>query len=161
MAQRGLNKVMLIGRVGQAPEVRIMSQSGKPVANFSLATNENWKDKMTGEMNEKTEWHRCVAYDRLAEIIRDYVTKGMMIYVEGKLQTRKWQDQSGQDRYTTEIVINEMQMLSGKGDSAGNYSNAEDSSYEIYEEAELKPMPAPKKSPAPPKTPMGGEDIPF
>ncbi len=160
MAQRGLNKVMLIGRLGQDPDVRVMGQSGKAVANFSIATNESWKDRNTGEMNERTEWHRCVAYDRLAEIMRDYVNKGMMIYVEGRLQTRKWQDQSGQDKYTTEIVVNEMQMLSGKGESAGSY-NAEESSYEVYSPAENKPAPAAKKSSPPAKPPMGGEDIPF
>lgn len=163
MAQRGLNKVMLIGRLGQDPDVRVMPQSGKSVANFSIATNESWKDRNTGDVNERTEWHRCVAYDRLAEIIRDYVTKGMMVYVEGRLQTRKWQDQSGNDKYTTEIVVNEMQMLSGKNDSAGNYSDTEDSSYEVYTPAENKSAPVAKKSPAgkPSAPPSGGEDIPF
>lgn len=114
-----LNKVMVIGRLGRDPDIRYMP-SGKPVANFSVATSERWKDKQTGEKQERTEWHNCVAFDKLAEIIQEYVKKGSQIYVEGKLQTRKWQDKDGKDRYTTEIVASQMQMLGGKpqGDRA-------------------------------------------
>lgn len=113
----GVNKVILIGNVGKEPEIKQM-QSGNSVANVTLATSEKWKDKNSGEQKEKTEWHRVVFFRRLAEIVGQYVAKGSKIYVEGKLQTRKWQDQNGQDRYTTEIVADQMQMLSGKVESA-------------------------------------------
>ena len=108
----GINKVILVGNLGQDPEIKY-TQSGDAVANFSLATSETWKDK-AGVKQERTEWHRCVAWRKLAEIIQQYVRKGSKIYVEGKLQTRKWQGSDGQDRYTTEIVVSEMQMLDGK-----------------------------------------------
>lgn len=114
MAQHGVNKVILIGNLGQDPEIRYM-QNGKAVANMSIATSESWNDQQ-GQKQEKTEWHRITAYDKLAEIIGEYVKKGSKIYVEGKLQTRKWQDQQGQDKYTTEVIINQMQMLDGKKD---------------------------------------------
>ena len=117
----GINKVILVGNVGQDPEIRYTPQ-GAAVANLSVATSESWKDKNTGEQQEKTEWHRVVAFRRLAEIIGEYVNKGSKVYIEGKLQTRKWQDNNGQDRYTTEIVANEMQMLGSRGrndDSVG------------------------------------------
>lgn len=114
MAQHGVNKVILIGNLGQDPEIRYM-QNGKAVANLSIATSESWNDQQ-GQKQEKTEWHRITAYDKLAEIIGEYVKKGSKIYVEGKLQTRKWQDQQGQDKYTTEVIINQMQMLDGKKD---------------------------------------------
>jgi len=110
-----VNKVILIGRLGKDPETRYMT-SGEAVTNATLATSENWKDK-SGEKQEKTEWHNLVFYRRLAEIAGEYLKKGSQIYVEGKLQTRKWQDKEGKDRYTTEIVVNEMTMLGGK--SAG------------------------------------------
>lgn len=117
---RGVNKAIIVGNVGQDPEVRY-NQNGKAMASLSVATSEKWKDKNTGQQQEKTEWHRIVAFGKLAEIIGEYVKKGSQVYVEGKLQTRKWQDQSGQDRYTTEIIANEMQMLGGRGDgSTGN-----------------------------------------
>ena len=112
---RGINKVILVGNVGNDPEIKY-SQSGKPVANLSIATSESWKDKNTGENQVKTEWHRIVAWDKLADIIGKYVTKGSQIYIEGKLQTRKWQDQNGIDRYTTEVVASTMQMLGSKND---------------------------------------------
>ena len=120
MASRGVNKVILIGNAGKDPEVRYMP-NGNAVANLTLATSESWKDKNTGETQERTEWHRVVFFRRLGEIVGEYVKKGSKIYVEGKLQTRKWQDQNGQDRYTTEIVADEMQMLDsrGAGGSAG------------------------------------------
>lgn len=114
MSKRGVNKVVLLGNLGKDPEVRYMQGNGGAVANFTLATSESWKDKQTGEQQERTEWHRVVLYDRLAEIAGEYLKKGSKVYVEGSLRTRKWQDQSGQDKYTTEIVANEMQMLDGR-----------------------------------------------
>lgn len=115
---RGINKVILIGNLGQDPEIK-STANGAAIANFSVATSESWKDKATGQQQERTEWHRVVAFNRLAEIIGQYVKKGSKIYIEGSLRTRKWQDQNGQDRYTTEIVANEMQMLDSRGGSAG------------------------------------------
>jgi single-strand DNA-binding protein len=116
---RGINKVILIGNLGTDPEVRYMP-SGSAVTNVSIATSENWKDKESGEQKERTEWHRVVFFNRLAEIAGEYLRKGSKIYIEGRLQTRKWQDKSGMDRYTTEIVAGEMQMLDSKGSSGGN-----------------------------------------
>jgi len=119
---RGVNKVILIGTLGSDPEVRYMP-NGNAVANISLATNESWKDKNTGQMQEKTEWHRVVVFGKLAEVAGEYLRKGSQAYFEGKLQTRKWQDQAtGQDKYTTEVVVDfggQMQMLGGRGDSQG------------------------------------------
>jgi single-strand DNA-binding protein len=114
MASRGVNKVILIGNLGQDPEVRYMPNGGA-VCNITVATSETWKDKNTGEQQEKTEWHRVVMFRRLAEIAGEYLKKGSKVYLEGRLQTRKWQDQQGQDRYTTEIVADEMQMLDSRG----------------------------------------------
>lgn len=115
---RGVNKVIIIGNLGAEPEVRYMP-SGGAVTTLSVATSESWKDKQTGQTQERTEWHRIVFYNRLAEIARDYLHKGSKVYVEGSLRTRKWQDKtSGQDRYTTEIIANGMQMLDGRGASA-------------------------------------------
>lgn len=108
----GVNKVIIVGNLGQDPEIKYTS-GGDAVANFSVATSETWKDK-AGAKQERTEWHRCVAWRKLAEIIQQYVRKGSKIYIEGKLQTRKWQGSDGQDRYTTEIVVDQMQMLDGK-----------------------------------------------
>lgn len=126
MATKGVNKVILVGNIGQDPEVRYMP-NGNAVANLSLATSESWKDQ-GGQLQERTEWHRLTMYRRLAEIAGEYLRKGSQIYVEGKLQTRKWQDQSGQDKYTTEIIVDQMQMLGGKGgggggQNEGGYSN--------------------------------------
>ena len=120
---RGVNKVILVGNLGQDPEVRY-SPNGGAIANISVATSESWKDKNTGEQVDKTEWHRVVFFRRLAEIAGEYLKKGSKVYIEGKLQTRKWQDKNGQDRYTTEIVANEMQMLDSRGGST-NFSQAE------------------------------------
>ena len=114
---RGVNKVILVGNLGQDPEVKYMP-SGQAVCNISVATTESWNDKNSGEKVEKTEWHRVVFFRRLAEIAGEYLRKGSQVYIEGRLQTRKWQDQSGNDRYTTEIVANDMQMLGGKGGTA-------------------------------------------
>ena len=116
MAQRGVNKVILVGNIGQDPESKFLP-SGGAVCNISIATSESWKDKTTGQPVERTEWHRVVFFNRLAEIAGEYLKKGSKVYVEGKLQTRKWQDQSGNDRYSTEIVANEMQMLDSKGEA--------------------------------------------
>ncbi len=110
---RGINKAIIVGTLGQDPDVRYTA-SGSPVVNVSVATNESWKDKQTGEAQERTEWHRIVIFGKLAEIAAQYLKKGTQVYFEGKIQTRKWQDQSGQDRYSTEIVANEMQMLGGR-----------------------------------------------
>jgi single-strand DNA-binding protein len=116
---RGVNKVILIGNLGKDPEVRYMP-SGSAVANLTLATTDSWKDKQSGEQQERTEWHNLVFYGRLAEIVGEYCKKGSKIYVEGRLQTRKWQDKnSGTDRYTTEIIVNDMQMLDSRGGGGG------------------------------------------
>ncbi|MEY1663141.1 single-stranded DNA-binding protein [Isoalcanivorax beigongshangi] len=117
---RGINKVILIGNLGQDPETRFMP-SGGAVTNVSLATSESWKDKNSGQMQERTEWHRVVFFNRLAEIAGEYLKKGSKVYIEGSLRTRKWQGQDGQDRYTTEIVASEMQMLDGRGDGGGGF----------------------------------------
>lgn len=124
---RGINKVILIGNLGNDPEIRYMP-SGGAVANISLATSESWKDKQTGETHDRTEWHRVVFFNRLAEIAGEYLRKGSKIYIEGSLRTRKWQDKNGQDRYTTEIVGNEMQMLDSRGGSNFEQSSAGSSS---------------------------------
>ncbi|HID45567.1 MAG TPA: single-stranded DNA-binding protein [Chromatiaceae bacterium] len=114
MASRGINKVILIGNLGKDPETRYMP-SGGAVTNITVATSETWKDKQSGEQQERTEWHRVVFFNRLAEIAGEYLKKGSKVYIEGSLRTRKWQGQDGQDRYTTEIVANEMQMLDSRG----------------------------------------------
>jgi len=121
---RGVNKVILIGNLGTDPETRYMP-SGNAVTNLSVATNERWRDKQSGEMQERTEWHRVVLYARLAEIAAEYLRKGSQVYLEGRLQTRKWQGKDGQDRWTTEIVANEMQMLGGRG-GGGPAAGADD-----------------------------------
>lgn len=118
---RGINKVILIGNLGADPETRFMP-SGGAVTNVNIATSESWKDKQSGQMQERTEWHRVVFFNRLAEIAGEYLKKGSKVYIEGSLRTRKWQGQDGQDRYTTEIVANEMQMLDSRGGGGdGNY----------------------------------------
>ena len=115
---RGVNKVILVGNLGADPEVRYAA-SGSAVTNARLATTDQWKDRQTGEQQERTEWHRLVFFSRLAEIAGEYLKKGSKVYVEGRLQTRKWQGQDGQDRYTTEVVVNDMQMLDGPGGMGG------------------------------------------
>ena len=127
---RGVNKVTLIGNLGNDPEVRY-GKNGNAVANVSLATAESWRDKDSGEQQERTEWHRVVFFGRLAEIVSEYLHKGSQVYVEGRLQTNKWQDKEGNDRYTTQIVANEMQMLGGRSGASANKE------------------PAPNKDPAP------------
>lgn len=127
MAKGTLNKVQLIGRMGADPEIRYMPNGGA-VANLRLATNDGYKDRQTGQFVEQTEWHRVVCFARLAEIAGEYVKKGSLIYIDGRIRTNKWQDQSGQDRYTTEVVANEMQLLGGRGDGGGSTSNEFDQS---------------------------------
>ncbi|MFQ0991365.1 single-stranded DNA-binding protein [Gilliamella apicola] len=121
MANRGINRVILVGNLGRDPEVRYMP-NGNAVANFNIATSESWKDKQTGETHDRTEWHRIVVFGKLAEIAGQYLKKGTQVYLEGQLQTRKWQDQSGQDHYTTEVVINPLggtlQMLGSRENGA-------------------------------------------
>lgn len=145
---RGVNKVILIGNLGKDPEVRY-TPSGLAVANITLATSESWKDKTSGEMQEKTEWHRVVFYQRLAEIAGEYLRKGSKVFVEGRLQTRKWQDKTtGQDKYTTEIIADNMQMLDSKGGSSDSAS---------YE----KPAAAMASAGAAPALETFDDDIPF
>jgi len=124
---RGVNKVILIGNLGKDPEVRYMP-SGSAVTNVTIATSESWKDKQSGEQQERTEWHNIVFFNRLAEIAGEYLKKGSKVYVEGSLRTRKWQDKEGKDRYTTEIVAGEMQMLDSKGGGGGGASQAREGS---------------------------------
>lgn len=131
MASRGINKVIVLGNLGKDPEVRYMPSGGQ-VTNITVATSESWKDKDTGETKEVTEWHRIVFFNRLAEIAGQYLKKGSQVYIEGALKTRKWQGQDGQDRYTTEIVASEMQMLGGRGGSGGGQHDSggyDDSGY--------------------------------
>jgi single-strand DNA-binding protein len=130
---RGVNKVILIGHLGQDPQSRAMP-SGKAVVNLRLATSDQWRDKQTGENKEATEWHNVVMFDRLAEIAAEYLRKGSHIYVEGRIRTRKWQDREGQDRYTTEIVANEMQMLGGRGSGERSAGAAPDRAPQRSEE---------------------------
>ena len=111
---RGINKVIIVGNLGGDPETRYMP-SGSAVTNLTVATNESWKDKQTGEQKDSTEWHKVAMFNRLAEIAAEYLRKGSQVYIEGKLRTRKWQDKNGQDRWTTEIIADEMQMLGGRG----------------------------------------------
>ena len=127
-----VNKVILVGRLGKDPETRYMT-NGEAVTNATLATSENWKDK-SGEKQEKTEWHNLVFYRRLAEVAGEYLKKGAQVYIEGKIQTRKYQTKEGQDRYTTEIIVNEMQMLGSKSGGAG--------SFEVVENQSSSPAPA-------------------
>jgi single-strand DNA-binding protein len=161
MASRGINKVILVGNLGNDPEHRVLP-SGGGVTNISIATSESWKDKQTGQMNERTEWHRVVFFNRLAEIAAEYLRKGSKVYVEGSLRTRKWQDQSGQDRYTTEIVANEMQMLDsrgsggGMGGDQGGYGGGSN-----YGGGQPASAPAQEFQPAPAGSSLADDDIPF
>ena len=157
---RGINKVILIGNLGQDPEVKFMP-NGNAVTNVTVATSESWKDKNTGEQVDKTEWHRVVFFRRLAEIAGEYLKKGSKVYIEGKLQTRKWQDQSGNDRYTTEIVANEMQMLDSRGGGGGGGDFKPSSN-----QASNKQSSGQSSNQAPATAPAGGfddfdDDIPF
>lgn len=191
MANRGINKVILIGHLGQDPEVRYMP-SGNAVANISMATSESWRDKQTGEPRERTEWHRVVFFGKLAEIVGEYLRKGSQVYVEGRLQTRKWQGQDGQDRYTTEVVVDmggTMQMLGGRpqggqqnqgnwGQQGGQQQGGQQQQGgwqqqnqqqaapqgQQYQPPQNKPAPQPQPAPAPTynEPPMDfDDDIPF
>ena len=152
MASRGVNKVILIGNVGADPETRYMP-NGNAVTNITLATSETWKDKTTGEQQERTEWHRVTFYQRLAEIVAEYVRKGSKLYIEGRLQTRSW-EQDGVKRYATDIIANEMQMLDsrGGGGAGGNSGGG-------YQPAQSKPQSAPQTAPA--DMDSFDDDIPF
>ena len=143
----GINKVILIGRLGQDPEVRYMTD-GTAVANFSIATSEEWKDRDSGERRERTEWHRIVAWRRLGEICGEYLSKGRQVYVEGRLQTRSWDDRDGNKRYTTEIVASDVQFLGGR--------DAPDS-----DRFDQPPGPGGPPEPAFPQSSDGDDDIPF
>ncbi len=138
---RGVNKVILIGHLGQDPQQRAMP-SGKAVVNLRIATTEQWRDKQTGENKEATEWHNVVMFDRLAEIAAEYLRKGSQIFVEGKIRTRKWQDKEGNDRYTTEIIANEMSMLGGRGAGDRSSTPPQDRSRDRGEEQVSRPEPA-------------------
>ena len=155
MASRGVNKVILIGNLGRDPETRYMP-SGGAVTNCTIATSETWKDKATGQPQERTEWHRVVFFNRLAEIAGEYLKKGSKVYIEGSLRTRKWQGQDGQDRYTTEIVASEMQMLDSRGGSGGMGGFEEPPMPTEAPQAASKPKPA-----AAPMTDDFDDDIPF
>jgi len=161
---RGINKVILVGNLGTDPEVRHM-QNGGVVTTISIATSESWKDKESGQQQERTEWHRVVFFSRLAEIAGEYLRKGSKVYAEGSLRTRKWQDKAGQDRYTTEIIANEMQMLDSRGQGSGQSVEqppAYDSAPSNYGYA---PAGEQQRAPAPATSTTGAadfdDDIPF
>lgn len=164
-----VNKVILVGNLGRDPEVRYMP-NGEAVANFSIATTDNWKDK-SGQRQERTEWHNIVMYRRLAEIAGEYLKKGRPVYIEGRLQTRKWQTKEGQDRYTTEIIADQMQMLGGRdgGGGGASYDGGGDDFNQDYSQSAPRQQAAPAQRPAPAASkPAGGgnfddfeDDIPF
>ncbi|MCB5190634.1 single-stranded DNA-binding protein [Methylobacillus arboreus] len=165
-----VNKVILVGNLGRDPEVRYMP-NGEAVCNFSIATTDNWKDK-NGQRQERTEWHNIVMYRRLAEIAGEYLKKGRPVYVEGRLQTRKWQTKEGQDRYTTEIIADQMQMLGGRdgGGGGASYDGGGDDFNQDYSQSAPRQQAAPaqRPAPAPASKPAGGsnfddfeDDIPF
>ena len=153
----GINKVIIVGNLGNDPEIRTMP-NGEAVANISVATSESWTDKNTGERREVTEWHRIVLYRRLAEIAGQYLRKGSQVYVEGRLKTRKWQDNNGQDRYTTEIQGDNLQMLGGRNQEMGGYTPAQSAPKPSYQSRPAQSAPAPQAEP-----PMDAFDdnIPF
>lgn len=155
---RGVNKAILIGNLGNDPDMRYTA-GGAAVANISIATAESWRDKESGEQQERTEWHRVVAFGRLAEIMGEYLRKGSQVYIEGRIQTRKWQDKEGQDRYTTEIVANELQMLGSKGSTSANYDSAPQQQNAAPQQQNSAPQTAAASSPAP--TDDFDDDIPF
>jgi len=164
---RGVNKVILVGNLGADPETRYTA-SGAAITNIRIATSESWRDKQTGENQERTEWHRIVFFSRLAEIAGEYLRKGSQVYIEGALRTRKWQGQDGQDRYTTEIVANEMQMLGGRGGEAsarpagGGFRDGQPAKESPAKESPAKESKAPAQSdPAPVEDNFAEDDIPF
>lgn len=157
MASRGVNKVILVGNLGQDPEVRYMPNGGA-VANITLATSQSWRDKQTGENKELTEWHRVVLFGKLAEVAGEYLRKGSQVYIEGQLRTRKWQDQSGQERYTTEVIVNvggTMQMLGGRANNGQNNNGSQGTPPQQHSGT-------PPSAPASNEPPMDfDDDIPF
>jgi single-strand DNA-binding protein len=160
---RGVNKVILVGNMGKDPEMKYTA-SGAAICNITVATSESWKDKQTGEKQEKTEWHRIVAFQRLAEIMGEYLRKGSQVYIEGKLQTRKWQDQNGNDRYSTEIVASQMQMLGSRGDNQSNRGGGNQQSESGFRKPEDKQQAPAGGSPASQQQPnndFADDDIPF
>lgn len=169
MASRGVNKVILVGNLGQDPEIRYMPNGGA-VANITLATSESWRDKQSGEQKEVTEWHRVVLFGKLAEVAGEYLRKGSQVYIEGQLRTRKWQDQGGQERYTTEVVVNvggTMQMLGGRqqeaNKSAAGQTNSAPQSGQAFsgQQPQNNPQaPAPAPGAEPPSSDFD-DDIPF
>jgi single-strand DNA-binding protein len=152
---RGINKVILVGNIGKDPETRYMP-NGKAVTNFSVATSESWTDRTSGDKQERTEWHNVVLFEKLAEIAAEYLRKGSQVYIEGSLRTRKWQDKEGKDRYTTEIVGRDMQMLGGRGGAGGGGSSEQSG-------AGGSSRSAPERSAPPPAADEGefDDDIPF
>jgi single-strand DNA-binding protein len=159
----GINKVIIIGNLGQDPEVRYMP-NGNAVANFTVATSETWNDKQTGEKQEKTEWHRIVMYQRLAEIAGEYLKKGSKVYLEGKLQTRKWQNKDGQDQYSTEIIANTMQMLDARQSDAqvapqAPRNKAQQTAPQVA--TQVAPQVAPQQAVQQPQAVDFDDDIPF
>ena len=156
---RGINKAIIVGTLGRDPEVKYTA-NGSAVVNLSVVTNEVWKDKNTGENVEKAEWHRIVIFGKLAEIAAQYLKKGQQVYFEGKIQTRKWQGQDGQDRYTTEIVANEMQMLGGRPDASGGTASF-NKPQQPQQAAQPAPQPAQKSQFDAPPVDDGFDDIPF
>jgi single-strand DNA-binding protein len=157
---RGINKVILVGNLGKDPETRYMP-NGKAVTNFSIATSESWTDKQSGDKQERTEWHNIVMFEKLAEIAAEYLRKGSQVYVEGSLRTRKWQDKEGKDRYTTEIVARDMQMLGGRGGAGGAASGGGGSGG--AESRPTRQAPAEDRGPPAGGNDEGGfdDDIPF
>ena len=157
---RGVNKVILVGNLGADPDTRYMP-SGKAVTNIRLATSESWKDRQTGDMQERTEWHSIVMYDKLGEIAAEYLRKGSQVYIEGKIRTRKWQDKEGKDRYTTEIIADQMQMLGSRGGGGGAPSEPREP------RSSSRPAPAEDRAATPVDEGGGGgggefdDDIPF
>ena len=163
MASRGVNKVILIGNLGVDPEVRY-TPSGSAVANISLATSEAWREKQSGELQERTEWHRVVFFNRLAEIVGEYLRKGSKIYVEGSLRTRKWTDKTGVDRFTTEIIADEMHMLDSRSGGGNSYEKPSSSSsqYSTSSQSHNDSFPAAEESHAPHHdADIQDDDIPF
>lgn len=160
MASRGINKVIIVGNIGQDPETRY-TQAGAAITNISVATSETWKDKQTGAQQEKTEWHRICFFNKLAEIAGEYLRKGSKVYIEGSLRTRKWQDQSGQDRYTTEIIASEMQMLDSR--ETGNVSAPSQPGNANVQRTAAYPSNQQAPQQVPPQSDMEGfeDDIPF
>lgn len=161
-----LNKVTLIGRLGADPEIRYMP-SGGAVTNIGIATTRRWKDRQSGERRDETEWHRVAFFNRLAEIAGEYLRKGSLVYIEGRIRTRKWQDQNGQDRYTTEIIAEQMQMLDSKSGGTGNFNDDQSHTSPPSQQTMASPKPQPAAGQQNPESPPPAayedfdDDIPF